>query len=109
MSNSTDIKKSAVGLIRKIILGLSIIAVIVCAVFLIKSYVIEPYNNRVNNNDVHSTGTHHSLCNLKCLISTVRLRDIQFFNVNTYMFSLYRIKRMFCIDKSCNTASFLYL
>lgn len=51
MSNSTDIKKSAVGLIRKIILGLSIIAVIVCAVFLIKSYVIEPYNNRVNNND----------------------------------------------------------
>ena len=65
--------------------------------------------NRVNNNDVHSTGTHHSLCNLKCLISTVRLRDIQFINVNTYIFSVYRIKRMFCIDKSCNTASFLYL
>lgn len=50
MVNKKEIKKSAAVLARRIILGLSIIAVIVCAIFLIKSYIIEPYNNR-NNND----------------------------------------------------------
>lgn len=59
MVNKKEIKKSVSLLIRRIVLGLSIIAVIICAIFLIKSYIIEPYNNRNNNdgNDIDENNT----------------------------------------------------
>lgn len=44
--NKKDIKKSAFSLLRKLLLGLSVICFIACSAYLIKYYVIEPYKNK---------------------------------------------------------------
>ena len=44
--NKKEIKKSALSLLRKLLLGLSVICFITCSAYLIKYYVVEPYKNK---------------------------------------------------------------
>ena len=64
--------------------------------------------NRIDYNNINCTGTNHGLCDFKCLFSAVRLRNIQIINIYTNVLCVYRVKCMFCINKSGNTASFLH-
>ena len=65
-------------------------------------------SHRVNYNDINRSGAHHGLCDLKRLISAVRLGNIQFININADIFRINRIQCMLCINKPGNSASFLY-
>ena len=64
--------------------------------------------NRVNDHNIHSSGTHHRLCDLKCLFSIVRLWYVQVIDIYTDILCIDRIQSMFCINKSGNPASFLH-
>ena len=44
--NKKEIKTSILSLVRKALLGLSVICFIACSAYLIKNYVIEPYKNK---------------------------------------------------------------
>lgn len=44
--NKKEIKKSVLSLLRKTLLGISVICFILCAGYLVKYYVIEPYKNK---------------------------------------------------------------
>ena len=64
---------------------------------------------RVNDNNINRPWTYHCLCNLKGLISTVRLWNIEFIDIYSDILCVYRIQCMLCIDKSGNSASLLNL
>ena len=76
-----EIKTSFVSLLRKLLLGLSVICFITCAAYLIKYYVVEPYKNRqvavtptVDESDTQTTiianKSKHVLAKYKDLLKT---------------------------------------
>ncbi len=55
MADKREIKKSILTVIRKTILGLAIIALIICSGFLIKTYIVDPYIYALQNSDTSVT------------------------------------------------------
>lgn len=55
MADKKGIGKSLLSVIRKAVLGLSIIAVIICAGYLLKNYIVDPYINKLQNTDTSVT------------------------------------------------------
>lgn len=60
--NKKEIKTSIFSLVRKALLGLSVICFIACSAYLIKNYVIEPYKNKtasetpsIDESDIQTT------------------------------------------------------
>ena len=53
----------------------------------------------VDNNNINRARAHNHVANLESLLSGIWLRDQQIFGVNPKVFSIYRIKRVLCIDK----------
>ena len=66
-------------------------------------------SNRVHDHDIHGTGTHHRLTDLKCLLSAVRLGDIEVIDIHTDIPRIDRIQCMLRIDETCNPAALLNL
>ncbi len=65
--------------------------------------------NGVHHNDIHSAGTDHGFGNLQCLLSVVRLRDVQIVYVNAYILGIYGIQRVLCVYEACNASLLLHL
>ena len=64
---------------------------------------------RVDHDDVHRSGAYHRLCDLQCLVSAVRLRNIKLIDIHTNIARVNRIQCMFRINKSGDAASLLNL
>ena len=64
--------------------------------------------NRVHNNNVYRTGTNHHLCNLQCLFTIIRLRNVQIINVYADSACISRIQGMLCINKARDAAPLLH-
>ena len=63
--------------------------------------------NRVHNDNIYSTASDKLLYNLKCLLTCIRLRHIQFIDIHTQRSGIDRIKCVLRIDKCSNTAASL--
>ena len=64
---------------------------------------------RIDNYNIDCSGTHHGLGDLKCLLSAVRLGNIEIVNINTDILCIDRIKRMLCVNESGNSTLLLHL
>ena len=63
----------------------------------------------VHYNDINSPGTHHGLGDLQCLLSVIRLGNVQIINIHSDILRIDGIQGMLCIDKSGNASPLLYL
>ena len=63
----------------------------------------------VHNNNIHCARAHHRLCDLKRLLSIIRLGYVQIINIYSYILRINRIERMLCINKSRNATPLLHL
>ena len=63
---------------------------------------------RVHDHDIDSTGAHHCFRDLQRLLAVIRLGDIEVIDINADIFRVYRIKCVLRVDKSSDTAAFLY-
>ena len=62
----------------------------------------------VHYNDINSSGTHHGLGDLQCLLSVIRLGNVQIINIHSDILRIDGIQGMLCIDKSGNASPLLY-
>ncbi len=64
---------------------------------------------RVDDNDSDRTGSHEHIGNFQCLLARIRLRYQQAIKINSKLFSIQWIKRMFGIYKCTGLSKFLCL
>src|SRR5690606_35970487 len=62
---------------------------------------------RVDHNNINGSGTDQVISNLKGLLSVIRLRDDQVFQVNSQLFSIGSVKSVLGIDKGGNASFFV--
>ncbi len=63
--------------------------------------------HRVHDHHIHGTGAHQHVADLKCLFSSVRLRDQKLVDVHAQLFGIHRVKGMFRVHKGTGLASTL--
>ena len=62
----------------------------------------------VHYDNVNGSGAYHGLRDLQCLLTVIRLGNVQVVNIYADVLRIDRIQSMLSIDESGNTASFLY-
>ncbi len=60
MVSKKDVKKSIVGIVRKIIVGVAIIVLVATSAYLINAHIIEPFKHRQEGNDTTVTDEHNT-------------------------------------------------
>ena len=63
----------------------------------------------VDHQHIDGAGAHQRISDFQRLLTGIRLRDQQFFNINAELLGITRIKRMFRINESTGAAGFLRL
>ena len=65
--------------------------------------------DRVDNQDVDRAGAHHRLGDLQCLLSGIRLGNVEIIDIDPDVLRVLRIQCMLCIDEAGDPATLLYL
>ena len=64
--------------------------------------------DRVDDQDIDRAGAHHRLGDLQCLLTGIRLGNIEIIDINADVLRVLRIQCMLCIDEAGDPATLLY-